>query len=85
MRVVSMSARMPRRASKLIAAVVKVSTPRKIKVKKHALVRRVAQGTLLAVAIAAARLDVEDPNQKRRLFDSGLLDRLRMPLTRYHE
>jgi hypothetical protein len=80
-----MSVRMPRRAAKLVSALVKASTPRRIKGKKRALVRHMAQGTLLAVTIAAARLDIEEPSQKRRLFDSGLLDRLSMPLTRYHE
>ena len=82
-----MSARMPRRAAKLIliSTAVQASTPRKIRVKKRALVRHMAQGTLLAVTLAAARFDVEEPGQKRRLFDSGLLDRLSVPLTRYHE
>ena len=80
-----MSARMPRRAAKLITSVVKASTPGKMKVKNRALVQRMAQGTLLAVTLAAARLDIEEPGQKRRLFDSGLLDRLSVPLTRYHE
>ena len=76
---------MPRRAAKLISAMVKASAPKKMKARKRALVRRMAQGTLLAVTLAAARFDVEEPGQKRRLFDSGLLDRLSVPLSRYHE
>jgi hypothetical protein len=76
---------MPRRAVKLISAVVKASTPRKINAKKRALVRHMAQGTLLAVTLSAAQFDGEKLAEKRRLFDGGLLDRLSMPLTRYHE
>ena len=76
---------MPRRAAKLISAMVKASAPKKMKARKRALVRRMAQGTLLAVTLAATQLDVEESGQKWRLFDSGLLDRLHMPLTRYHE
>lgn len=76
-------ARMPRRATKLFSAVVKASTPRKVK--RRTVVRRVAQGTLLAVTIAAANFAVEEPVEKKRLFNVGLLDRLRAPVTRYHE
>ena len=76
---------MPRRAVKLISAMVKASAPKKMKARKRALVRRMAQGTLLAVTLAATQLDIEESGQKWRLFDSGLLDRLHMPLTRYHE
>ena len=78
-------ARMPRRVVKLISAAVKASTPKKLKGKKHAIARRVAQSTLLAMALAASQFDDEASAEKRRLFDSGLIDRLRMPLTRYHE
>ena len=63
----------------------KASTPKKMKPRKRALVRRVAQGTLMAMALAASQFDDEASAEKRRLFDSGLIDRLRMPLTRYHE
>lgn len=47
----------------------------------------VAQSTLLAAGLAAARLmaeaDVEGAEGK--LFSPGLVDRLRAPITRYHE
>ena len=76
---------MPRRAVKIISAVVKASTPKKMKAKKRALVRRMTQGTLLAVTLAAIQLEGGKSNLKRRLFDSGLLDRLRAPLTRYRD
>lgn len=76
---------MPRRASKLFSAVVKAAAPKKIKVKSRAMVRRVAQGTLLAVTIATTRFDNEELGEKKRLFDASLLDRLRAPITRYHE
>jgi len=55
------------------------------KVKKGVLVRQLTQGALLAVTLAAARLDGDEMSEKKRLFDPGLLDRLRAPLTRYHE
>ena len=76
---------MPRRAAKIISAVVQASTPRKLKRKGRAIVRRMAQGTLLAVTLVAAQIDTEDMSQKKRLFSAGLLDRLRAPITRYHE
>ncbi len=76
---------MPRRASKIFSAVVKAASSKKIKVKSRAMVRRVAQGTLLAVTIATTRFDNEELGDNKRLFDAGLLDRLRAPITRYHE
>ena len=75
---------MSRRAAKLIS-VVKASLPKKLTGKKRVLVRRMAQGTLLAATIATAHLDLELTGEKWRLFDPGLLDRLQMPLTRYRE
>jgi len=47
----------------------------------------VAQSTLLAAGLAAARLTV-DANADRadeKLFSPGLVDRLRAPITRYNE
>lgn len=76
---------MPRRALKIISAVVKASTPKKTKGKRRTLVRRMAQGTLFAATLAVARVDTEEMSDKKRLFDVGLLDRLRAPITRHHE
>jgi hypothetical protein len=76
---------MPRRASKLFSAVVKATSPKAIKAKSRVIVRRMAQGTLLAVTLAAASADLDEGSERKRLFDSGLLDRLRAPLTRYRE
>jgi hypothetical protein len=76
---------MPRRAAKLISAVIQATTTKKVKAKSRVIARRMAQGTLLAVTIATARFDTEEPVEKKRLFDAGLLDRLRVPITRYHE
>ena len=56
-----------------------------MKEKKRTLVRQMAQSTLLAAALAASQFDDEAFTEKRRLFDSSVIDRLRMPLTRYHE
>ncbi len=74
---------MPRRAVKIISAAVKASVPKKVK--GRVLARRVAQGTLLAMTIVTAQLDTVEVGEKKRLFDSGLIDRLRAPLTRHHE
>ena len=62
---------------------VNASTPRKMK--KRTLVRQMAQGALLAMTLAATRMDGEELTEKKRLFSSDVLDRLRAPLTRYHE
>jgi hypothetical protein len=76
---------MPRSASKLISAVVQATSPKAIKAKSRVIVRRMAHGTLLAVTLAAAHVDVDEVSERKRLFDSGLLDRLKAPLTRYRE
>lgn len=47
-------------------------------------VRRAAKSALLAAALAIAQAD-DETTSKWRLFDPGLLDRLRAPVTRYHE
>jgi hypothetical protein len=51
---------------------------------KRGVVRRAAKGALLAAGLAIAQPD-EVELTKWRLFDPGLLDRLTMPITRYHE
>lgn len=76
---------MPRHASKIISAVVRGASPKKLKARSRRIVRRVAQGTLLAVTIATTRFDVEELGETKRLFSAGLLDRLRAPISRYHE
>jgi predicted SnoaL-like aldol condensation-catalyzing enzyme len=82
---VSVLFRMPRHAAKLFSAVVQGASPKKLKAKSRRIVRRMAQGTLLAMTIATTRFDGEEPGEKKRLFSAGLLDRLRAPITRYHE
>jgi predicted SnoaL-like aldol condensation-catalyzing enzyme len=76
---------MPRRVVKIISAVGRAASPKKIAAKSRRIVRRMAQGTLLAVTLAATQSDTEETPDKKRLFDAGLLDRLRAPLTRIHE
>lgn len=49
------------------------------------LVRRVARGTLLAVGLTAVQFVSPEATTKWELFDSGLVDSLHVPLTRYHE
>jgi hypothetical protein len=53
--------------------------------KKSRLVRRVAQGALLAVSFTAMQFFIEDTTESKRLFDSRTVDNLRAPLTHYHE
>jgi len=48
------------------------------------LLRRVTRGALLAVSLKAAQLAAEEAT-KFRMFDRQLVDRLKPPLTRYHE
>lgn len=76
---------MPRRVAKIISAVRRAASSKKIATKSRAIVRRVAQGTLLAVTLAATQADTEETPERKRLFDVGLVDRLRAPLTRIHE
>jgi len=76
---------MPRRAAKIISAVRKAASPKKLAAKSRVMVRRVAQGTLLAVTLVSTQTDVEETTGKQRLFAAGLLDRLRAPLTRHNE
>ena len=76
---------MPRRVAKSVSAAGKAATSTEMKAKKHGLLRRAAQGTLLAAVLATAQFDDEGFAEKRRLFDSTVLDRLRAPLTRYHD
>lgn len=47
----------------------------------------VAQSTLLAAGLAAARLtvDADVGGAEGKLFSPGLVDRLRAPITRYNE
>ena len=53
--------------------------------KKARLVRRVAQGALLAVSFTAMQFFIEDSTDSKRLFDRHMVDNLRAPLTHYHE
>ena len=76
---------MPRRVVKIISAVRQAASSKKIATKSRAIVRRVAQGTLLAVTLAATQSDRSETLERKRLFDAGLVDRLRAPLTRIHE
>jgi hypothetical protein len=52
--------------------------------KRSGLMRRVTHSALLAMSLKAAQFSGED-GLKQRIFDRGLLDRLTVPLTRYHE
>jgi hypothetical protein len=49
--------------------------------------KTVAQSTLLAAGLAAARLmaEADVDAAEGKLFSPGLVDRLRAPITRYHE
>ncbi|MBS0631544.1 MAG: hypothetical protein JSS11_06495 [Verrucomicrobia bacterium] len=53
--------------------------------KRSNLVRRVTRGTLIAVGLTAVQFVTPEAAQKWELFDSGLVDSLHAPLTRFHE
>ena len=57
---------------------------RRVRVKR---IGRAAKSTLLAAGLAAARLMAEEEAGvvERKLFSPGLVDRLRTPVTRFHE
>ncbi|MBS0664104.1 MAG: hypothetical protein JSR48_12630 [Verrucomicrobia bacterium] len=48
------------------------------------LVRRVTHGALLVMGLKAAQLAAEE-STVFRVFDPNLVDRLKAPLTRYHD
>jgi hypothetical protein len=48
-------------------------------------VRNLAQGTLFAAGIAATQIGIPEIDSRFHVFDPSLLDRLRAPITRYHE
>ena len=48
------------------------------------LMGRLARGALVAMSLQAAQIAVEEAIS-HRLFDRSLVDRLKEPLTRYHE
>lgn len=48
------------------------------------LVRRVTHGALLVMGLKAAQLVAEE-SMMFRVFDPTLVDRLKAPLTRYHD
>jgi hypothetical protein len=47
--------------------------------------RTLAQGTLLAAGIAVAQFNPPEVDSRYHLFNPELVDRLRAPITRYHE
>jgi hypothetical protein len=49
------------------------------------IVRRITQGTLLAVGLAAAQLGWAEDDPRFPIFSRTLVDRLKEPITRYHE
>jgi hypothetical protein len=53
------------------------------------IVRTIANGTVLAMGLAAAQLgmpdSVPDNDPRFSLFNKTLVDRLQTPITRYHE
>lgn len=52
--------------------------------KRSTFVRQVTRGALFAISLTAAQLALEE-SLVPRLFDRGLLDRLKAPLSRHHE
>jgi len=63
-------------------------TPVPQKPAKHGarrIVRTIANGTVLAVGLAAAQFGMPDNDPRFSLFNKTLVDRLQEPITRYHE
>lgn len=52
---------------------------------RSAVVRKITQGTLLALTLSSTQFGGDPGNPDWRVFDPGMVDRLQMPLTRYHE
>lgn len=73
----------PHRAAKTAPATPKPGAV--AKKSKRGVVRQAAKGALLAAGLVMAQPDDDMTDAKWRLFDPGLLDRLTMPITRYHE
>lgn len=55
------------------------------KKRRAGIVRQTVRTSVLAAALAISAPDDDEISAKWRLFDPGLLDRLTMPITRYHE
>jgi hypothetical protein len=55
------------------------------KVGARRIVRTIAQGTVLAVGLAAAQFAIPDNDPRFSIFNKTLVDRLQAPITRYHE
>jgi hypothetical protein len=49
------------------------------------IVRTIANGTVLAVGLAAAQFAIPDNDPRFSIFNKTLVDRLQEPITRYHE
>jgi hypothetical protein len=62
---------------------------RPARTKARRIVRTIANGTVLAVGLAAAQFgmpdSVPDNDPRFSLFNKTLVDRLHTPITRYHE
>jgi len=53
--------------------------------KARRIARALAQSTLLAAGMAATQVGNPEMDARFQLFDPTLVDRLRAPITRYHE
>jgi hypothetical protein len=49
------------------------------------IVRKLAQGTLLAAGIAATQINIPEIDPRFPMFDRNLVDRLHEPVSRCHE
>jgi hypothetical protein len=59
-------------------------TPRR-RASARRVVRRIAQGTILAAGLAISQFAIPEIDPRFHLFDRTLVDRLQSPITRYHE
>jgi hypothetical protein len=49
------------------------------------IVRKIAQGTILAAGLAAAQFAIPEIDPRFHLFSRTLVDRLQEPISRHHE
>lgn len=49
------------------------------------MVRKITQGTLLALSLSSTQFGGDPANPDWKVFDPNVMDRLQAPITRYHE
>ena len=74
-----------KQATKPASGPARQSRPAVVLRKGGRIVRTFAQSTFLAAGLAAAQLGIPEIDSRFHVFDPNLVDKLRAPITRYHE